>query len=220
MSIENRQNICYNEITKEVKSNEKLNFRISIFWLWWKGRKSERKNLQGKFSEKMFFDFMSKPNVKKERNKNDVRYQDRTEITLGCVGKHDQGLFHFYGMCLRRGSRLFFCFGAAVPTATGWKKWDLFATSPNTFIVSQNRALVNTAEKDLWNFSQINKKYLWAFDKMSIENHQKICYNEITKKEEVQTDENLNRQAFIKDHSDICIEHNKKAELKMKSTAV
>jgi hypothetical protein len=26
---------------------------------------------------------------------------------------------------------------------------------------------------------------------MSIENHQKICYNEITKKEEVQTDENL-----------------------------
>ena len=85
MSIENRQNICYNEITKEVKSNEKLNFRISIFWLWWKGRKSERKNLQIKFSEKMFFDFMSKPNVKKERTKNDVRYQDRTEITLDCV---------------------------------------------------------------------------------------------------------------------------------------
>ena len=108
MSIENRQNICYNEITKEVKSNEKLNFRISIFWLWWKGRKSERKNLQGKFSEKMFFDFMSKPNVKKERNKNDVRYQDRTEITLGCVGKHDQGLFHFYGICLRRGWAAYF----------------------------------------------------------------------------------------------------------------
>jgi hypothetical protein len=55
---------------------------------------------------------------------------------------------------------------------------------------------------------------------MSIENHQKICYNEITKKEEVQTNENLNRQAFIRDFSDICIEHDKKAESKMKSTAV
>ena len=71
-----------------------------------------------------------------------------------------------------------------------------------------------------WNFSQIYKKYLWTFDRMSIENHQKICYNEITKKEEVQTNENLNRQAFIRDFSDICIEHDKKAESKMKSTAV
>ncbi len=87
-------------------------------------------------------------------------------------------------------------------------------TSPNIFIISQNRAFVNTAWKDRWNFSQINKKYLWTFDKMSIENHQNICYNKITKKQEVQTNENLNQQAFIKVFSDICIEQNKKPNQK------
>jgi hypothetical protein len=49
---------------------------------------------------------------------------------------------------------------------------------------------------------------------MSIENHQNICYNKITKKQEVQTNENLNQQAFIKDFSDICIEQNKKPNQK------
>ena len=31
MSIENHQNICYNIITKEEQSNEKLNFRFQSF---------------------------------------------------------------------------------------------------------------------------------------------------------------------------------------------
>ena len=61
----------------------------------------------------------------------------------------------------------------------------------NISIIPQKMLLVNTSGESDWNFSQINKKYLWTFDKMSIENPQKICYNEITKKEEVQTDENL-----------------------------
>jgi hypothetical protein len=86
--------------------------------------------------------------------------------------------------------------------------------SPNIFIISQNRTLVNTVSGDRWNFSQINKKYLWTFDKMSIENHQNLCYNKITKKQEVQTNENLNQQAFIKVFSDICIEQNKKPNQK------
>ena len=31
MSIEKRENICYNEITKEVQSNEKLKFKFQSF---------------------------------------------------------------------------------------------------------------------------------------------------------------------------------------------
>ena len=39
---------------------------------------------------------MNEPELnEREENKNDVRYQEWTEITLGCVGKHDQGLFLF-----------------------------------------------------------------------------------------------------------------------------
>jgi hypothetical protein len=76
---------------------------------------------------------MSKPNVKKERTKNDVRYQDRTEITLGCVGKHDQGLFHFCGICLRRGSRLFFERAQSFPSDFNGMKKGLVRDKPQHF---------------------------------------------------------------------------------------
>ena len=47
------------------------------------------------------------------------------------------------------------------------------------------------------NFSLLNKNVLKASAKMSIEKCENICYNEITKQEEVQSDETLISTTFI-----------------------
>jgi hypothetical protein len=69
--------------------------------------------------------------------------------------------------------------------------------------------LVNTLSEGCRKFSLFYKNALKASAKMSIEKRENMCYNEITKKEEVQSDENLNPKLF-KRFSDICIEHNER----------
>ena len=57
MSIEKRKNICYNKITKEVQSNEKLTFSFFIFWsmvVALKEEKQKRKNQKQESSTMKF----------------------------------------------------------------------------------------------------------------------------------------------------------------------
>ena len=55
---------------------------------------------------------------------------------------------------------------------------------------------VNTLSEGCRKFSLFHKNVLKASAKMSIEKGEKLCYNKIRKTQEVQTDENLNPQAF------------------------
>ena len=70
-------------------------------------------------------------------------------------------------------------------------------TRANIIIIPQKMLLVNTLSEGFRNFSLLHKNVLKASAKMSIEKCENICYNEITKQEEVQSDETLISTTFI-----------------------
>ena len=69
--------------------------------------------------------------------------------------------------------------------------------APTLSLYHKKMLLVNTLSEGFRNFSLLHKNVLKASAKMSIEKCENICYNEITKQEEVQSDETLISTTFI-----------------------
>ena len=66
----------------------------------------------------------------------------------------------------------------------------------NNIIIPQKNVFCKPKWKQIVNFCDVHKKFLWSFDKITIANVREVCYNVDTKEREEHSDEQVKYKAF------------------------
>ena len=66
----------------------------------------------------------------------------------------------------------------------------------NTIIIPQKPADCKYKWKQIMNFCDVHKNFLWCFDKLPIANTEKLCYNVDTTEREEHSNVHVKRKAF------------------------